>query len=137
MHTWVEMLPAGMVNSPHLRKAENAVMVAASKLSWPERLECVMVARMCTSTSHVISSLGMHSRCPMYLLMPLMTLWRRGDSHAENGRPVSMWADHRWVMYDLIVLGWSCLTPPSQATHSSSAVWETGSTELSMVLNCG
>ena len=93
------------VNLPHLRKPAKAVVTEASKLRRPSREAWVEASRTCLSIVHVMGSLGLLSRSPMYLLMPLMTCCRRGDLHAENGRSVSMWADRRWVMYDLIVLG--------------------------------
>src|SRR5882724_10821316 len=80
-------LLACIVNSPHLRKPANAVVTAASILSLLDKVGCVTDARMRARTSRVIGSLGMRSRSPMYLLMPLMTLWSNGDSHAENDRP--------------------------------------------------
>ena len=118
----LKALPACMVNSPHLRNHENAVVAAASKLSLLHRFRWVIDAKMCTRTSQVIGILGIRLHSPMYLLMPLMTYWSKGDSHAENGSPALTWADHRCITYDLIVLGWSLLAPPSQVTHSSSTV---------------
>src|SRR5882724_13671048 len=76
-----------VVNSPHLRNPENAVVVAASKLSRPLRFEWLADPSMCVSMSRVIGSLGDLSRSPMYLLMPLMSRWSIGNSHAENCRP--------------------------------------------------
>src|SRR5882724_3986471 len=111
-----------MVNSLHLRNSEKAVIVAASKLSLLERFKWVVDARMHTSMLHVMGILGTHPCFPMYLLMPLMKHWSNGDLHAEKGKPVSTWEDHRCVTYNLIIMGWSLLAPPSQATHSSSAV---------------
>jgi len=70
----------------------------------------------------LMGSLGTCSCSLIYLLMPLMMCWTNGESHAEKDRPASMWADHRCVTYDLIVLGWSLLAPPSQVTHLSSMV---------------
>src|SRR5882724_2792265 len=51
-----------MVNSPRLRNPENAVVMAASKLSQPLRFEWLADASM-----HVIGSLGDLLRSPMYL----------------------------------------------------------------------
>src|SRR5882724_660076 len=98
---WVlrsKFLPECVVNSPHLRNPENAVVVAASKLSWPLRFEWLADVSMRVSMSRVIGSLGDLSRSPMYLLMPQMSRWSIGDSHAENCRPTSMWADRRCVI---------------------------------------
>src|SRR5882724_2779180 len=93
-----KFLPECMVNSPHLRNPEKAVVIAASKLSRPLRFRWVADASMHTSTLHVMGSLGDLSHSPMYLLMTLMRHWSIGDSHAEKGRPASMWADCRCVI---------------------------------------
>src|SRR5882724_9400300 len=93
-----KFLPECEVNSPHLRKPENAVVVVASKLSRPLRFGWVADASMRASTSHVIGSLGDLLRSPMYLLMPLMRHWSIGYSHAEKFRHASMWADRRCVI---------------------------------------
>ena len=69
----LKALPPCMVNSPHLRNPENAVMAAASKLSLLHRFGWVVDARMHARMSWVIGILGMHSCSPMYLLIPLMT----------------------------------------------------------------
>ena len=114
--------PACMVNSPHLRKPEKVVIVVSLKLSWLDRFGWVVDARMCTRTWHVMGILGVHLHSPMYLLMPLMMCWSKSDSHPWKGSPVSTWVDCRCVTYNLIVLGWSLLAPPSQATHLSSTV---------------
>src|SRR5882724_6426870 len=93
----LKFLPEFVVNSPHLRNPEKAVVMAASKLSRPLRFGWVANASMHASTLHVMGSLGDLSRSPMYLLMPLMRHWSIGDSHAEKGRPTSTWADCRCV----------------------------------------
>src|SRR5882672_12633527 len=125
------------VNSPHLRKPENAEVTEASKLSRSSRLAWLEASNNCLRIAHVIGSLGFLSRSPMYLLIPLMTCWSRGDSQAENGRSASMCAEHRWVMYDLMVLGCTLWTPPSHETHSSRADCDAGKIGLSGFLNCG
>src|SRR5882724_4686298 len=94
----LKFLPECVVNSPHLRNPENAVVVAASKLSRLLRFGWVADASMRASTWHVIGSLGDLSPSPMYLLMPLMRCWSIGNSHAEKCRPALMWADHRCVI---------------------------------------
>src|SRR5882672_3383971 len=80
---------ACIVNSPHMRNPEKAVVTAASILSLLDRVVWVADARMRVRTSCVMGNLGLHSCSPMYLLMPLMTHWSIGDSHAENDRPAS------------------------------------------------
>src|SRR5882724_3861021 len=89
-----KFLPECVVNFLHLRNPEKAVVITASKLSWPLRFGWVADASMCASTLCVMGSLGDLSCSPMYLLMPLMRSWSIGDSHAEKGRSVSTWADH-------------------------------------------
>ena len=84
-----KLFPTCIVNSPHLRNPENAVVAATSMLSLLDRVVWVADARMHVRTSHVMGSLGLRSHSPMYLLMPLMTLWSIGDSHAENDKPAS------------------------------------------------
>src|SRR5882724_9451670 len=79
-----KILPAWMVNSPHLRNPVNAVVAAASKLSQPSREEWFADASMHVSTSHVMGSLGIHSCLPMYLLIPCMTCCSIGDLQAVN-----------------------------------------------------
>src|SRR5882672_8798502 len=91
------------MNSPHLRKPENAEVTEASKLSCSSRLVWLEASNSCLSITHVIGSLGFLSHSPMYLSIPHMTCWSSGDSQAENGRLVCTCADRRWVMYDLIV----------------------------------
>src|SRR5882672_11578305 len=86
------------VNSPHLRKPENAEVTEASNLSRSSRLVWLEASNSCLSIAHVIGSLGFLSHSPMYLLIPCMTCWRSGDSQAENGRLASTCADRRWVM---------------------------------------
>jgi len=110
-------------------------VTSASKLSLLDKFEWTAEASMLASTSHMMGNLGFHFHSPMYLLMPLMMRWSIGDSHAENDRPASMWADCRYVMYDLMVLGCSLLAPPSHATHSSNVACDAGKIELSVFLN--
>jgi len=62
-----KILPAWMVNSPHLRNPANAVVAAVSKLSQPSREEWVVDASMCMSMSHVMGSLGIRLCSRMYL----------------------------------------------------------------------
>src|SRR5882724_6925516 len=98
---WVlgsKFLPEFVVNSPHLRNPENAVVVAASKLSRLLRFEWLADASMLVSTSRVIGSLGDLLHSPMYLLMPRMSRLSIGDSHVEKCRPASTWADRRCVI---------------------------------------
>ena len=99
-----KILLAWVVNSPHLRNPQNVVMAVALKLSLLHRFGWVVGSRMCARMSWVIGILGICSCSPMYLLMPLMTHWSKGDSHAENGNPALTWADRRSVTYDLFVL---------------------------------
>jgi len=112
-----KVLPDWTVNSPHLRNPEKAAMLSASKLSRLSQDKWAVCSRTQLSTSHVMGSLGQCYFSPMYILIPLMTHWSREDLHAVNARSASTWADHKWVTYDLIVLGWRCLTPPSHVTH--------------------
>ena len=93
-----KFMPECTVNSLHLRNPEKAVVVAASKLSWPTIFGWVADVSMRASMLLVMGRLGDLWHSPMYLLMPLMRCWSIGKSHAEKGRPTSMWADHRWVM---------------------------------------
>src|SRR5882672_7361231 len=94
-----------IVNSPHLRNPTKAMVTEASKLRHPSREVWVEASSNCLSMAQVIGILGFLLRSPMYLLIPLMTCWSRGDSQAENGRSASTCADRRWEMYDLMVLG--------------------------------
>jgi len=51
-------LPDWMVNSPHLRNPEKAVVIAASKLSWESQNEWCACSSIRLSTTLVIGSLG-------------------------------------------------------------------------------
>ena len=130
-------LLAGIVNSPHLRNAENARVVDALKLSFPSSEECVTDSSIALSMSQVIRSLGFCSCSPVKHLIPWMSLWSNGDSQVANGRSVLMCAARRWVTYDLMVLGCSCFIPPSHTKHSSITVCDVGRFDLSELWNWG
>src|SRR5467141_1984288 len=66
--------PVNTVNSLHLRKPENAVIVEASKLSLSDREEWEVASSMQPSTSQVIGSLWFLLHSPMYLFIPHVTL---------------------------------------------------------------
>src|SRR5882724_10247401 len=82
---------AGCKVNLHLRKPENAEVVAASKLRWLAKDECVVASRSLLSTLQVMGIFGWHSLSPMYCLIPCMMCLRNGDSHGKNGRLVSTW----------------------------------------------
>ena len=52
-------LLSGMVNSPHLRNAENARATEASELSFPSWEECIAASMIALSMLHVIRSFGL------------------------------------------------------------------------------
>jgi len=64
-------------------------------------------------------------------------LLEQGKLTCCKARSASTWVEHKWVTYDLIILGWRCLTPPSHVTHSMTAVCNAGRMDLSRFLNCG
>jgi len=130
-------LPAGIVNSLHLRNVENARVVDASKLSFLSSEECVADSSISLSMLQVTGSLGFHSRSPVKHLIPQMSLWSNGKLQVANGRSASMWAAHRWVMYDLMVWGCSHFIPLSHPTHSSIAVCNVGRFDPSKLWNWG
>ena len=76
------------VNSPHLRKPEKAVVVAASKLRWSSSEVWVADTRILLSTMQVMGILGLCSLSPIYLLIPLITRWSSGNSQVVKGRSV-------------------------------------------------